>query len=96
MRSNKLTRQLRNTLVAYCRYMEAKSLDEFAHVIQQGGLPWFPDAFAQAMTDGIFTPDTWDRITETDLEEDDFDQVETDLRVVWAHTAPDRPFPLGQ
>lgn len=94
--TSKLSRQLRDTLIAYCLYMESASLDDLAEASRQGGLLWFPDAFSEAITAGIFTPGMWDWITQTGLDEDASDQVDADLREVWAHTAPDRPFPLDQ
>jgi hypothetical protein len=93
---SEMSEQLRDTLVAYCLYMEPGSLEDLTADIEQGGLAWFPQEFSQALVAGIFTPDLWGRLTQTGLDEDDQDQLDADLRAVWAHAAPGRPFPLDR
>jgi len=88
-----LSEQLRDTLVAYCLYMEPDSLKDLTTDVEHGGLAWFPAEFSQALIAGVFTPDLWGRLTQTGLDRDDQDQLDADLRAVWSHAAPGQPYP---
>jgi hypothetical protein len=89
-----LDEPLRNAILAHCLYMEDDGLESLGRDVAHGSLAWFPAEFAAAIRAGVFTPELWGRLTETGLDDDETDQLDEDLRRVWAHAAPGQPYPL--
>lgn len=88
-----LAERLRDTIMAYCLYMEADTLDELGGDVASGALGWFPAEFEEAITTGALTPGLWARLTQTGLDDDDYEALDADLREVWSHISPERPYP---
>lgn len=73
--------------------MDALLLGDLVTSIKAGGLVWFIAEFARAIRDDAFTPRSWGVLIHTDLDDEDTEQLDKDLRYVWSQVAPDRPYP---
>jgi len=87
---------LRDAIMAYCLYMEPDALEELRAAVARDALAWFPAEFELAIAAGTFTPERWGRFTQTGLDDDDYQKVDSDLRLVWSIVAPGRPFPTDR
>lgn len=86
-----ISENLREAIRTYCHEMDG--VDDLRKSIEWGGERFFVDEFAEAIRSRAFTPTSWGRLTMTDLDPDDDEQLDRDLRYVWSKVAADRPFP---
>jgi len=86
--------RLRKSLEAYCHAMDDGGIDDLARVVSSGSAAWFPDEFSEALREGYFTPREWERLTNVAMDDDDDEELDQYLRLVWSKVAPDRPYPL--
>ena len=85
--------QLAEILETFGHHVEPDLVEKLAASIRLGGIPWFLDEFAEAIRSGTFTPHIWGVLTQTGLDNDDFEEMDKDLRYIWSKVAPDRPYP---
>lgn len=76
-----------------CHEVDPLLVDSLAESIRGGGMAFFVNEFAAAIRAGVFTPTLWGRLTTTDLDPDDEEQLDKDLRYVWSKVAPGRSYP---
>lgn len=88
-----LDERLRDAILEYCHHMVSEGLKDLQSDVARGSMGWFPDAFEAAINAGVFTPELWASLTLTGLKDDKFDRLDKNLRRVWSHVAPGRPFP---
>jgi hypothetical protein len=86
--------RLAKSIEAYCHAMDDGGIDDLARTVSSGSAAWFPDAFGEGLRAGRFTPREWERLTNVAMDDDDEEELDRYLRLVWSKVAPDRPYPL--
>jgi hypothetical protein len=88
-----MNERLAKKLAVYCHQMNEITIADLAADVAEGQLAWVTDELADAIRAKSITPAIWDRLTDTGLDEDDYEALNTDLRFVWSTIAPCRPYP---
>jgi hypothetical protein len=88
-----LSARLQRAIEGGCHMMDDLVIGSLVKTIRGGGSPWFVEEFGEAIRSGALTPHIWGVLTHTDLDDDDYEQTEADLRYVWSQVAPETPYP---
>jgi hypothetical protein len=94
MTTSAISARLAEAISTYCNGMNEITIGDLGADVADGPLDWFPDELAACIRSGNIQPSGWRRLTDTGLDDDDYATLDADLRLIWSHVAPDRPYPL--
>jgi hypothetical protein len=94
MTTSTISPRLAEEISTYCNGMNEITISDLGADVADGALDWLPDEFAAAILSGEIQPAEWRRLTDTGLDDDDYATLDADLRLIWSHVAPQRPYPL--
>mgnify|MGYP001213163221 CR=1 FL=1 len=90
-----VSERLQETLTDYLLEGDPVGIEDLGRVVRRGDKPWFVTEFEAALQAGAFTPQWWGTtLYHDEWTDEDADELDRDLRLVWTAIAPDRPYPL--